>query len=638
MNDLRKVYMVQPNSKYGNSIYFPYAAGSLIAYAFKDEIIKSNYEFNGFVYKKTNIHDVVQSLDTPFLVGFSCYVWNYEYNKKLAELIKDRYPECTIVFGGHQIYKNSDILNSGYVDYCIFGEGEEAFKQILLSQIGLFSMENIHNIAYRQNSGFIFTAQAKAVIPERVSPYLEGYFDELVEEEKELVFSAILETNRGCPYKCAFCDWGNEKSKIKIYDIDIIKSEIDWMADKKIEYCYCADANFGFFDRDKDIAEYLIKKKLESGYPEKFQATYSKNKSEAVFEINKRLNEVKISKGATLSFQSMHQNVLNEIYRENMPIENFHKLMRLYNENSIATYSELILGLPGETYQSFVDGIEQLLECGQHMSINFFNCELLSNSIMNDQRYIDMHKIDYAITEQHQYHVVPNDTDITEYSKIVVSTSTMSKRDWIRSNIFSVFIRAFHNLGLLQCIAIYLYYEKGIRYIDFYSDIINKAKTDENGICRDILSWLEIKYNEVLNNSGSLTCVVSEYGELTWPLDEGAFLKIVLQYDRFYNEIEKYIQQYFDDQKIFEELILYQKNIIKTPNSKGCTLNLGYDFYKYYMNIYKNHYIPLQKTEKTIVIDSSETPTDLEEYAKKIIWYGRKGGQNIIKKVNYVGN
>ncbi len=633
---MKKIYMVQPNSQYGNSIYFPYAAGSLIAYAFNDLTIKENYKFKSFIYKKTNIDDVIASLDSPFLIGFSCYVWNYEYNKKLAEKIKSKYPECIIIFGGHQIYRQSDVLSCDYVDYCIFGEGEEAFRKILLAALNKFDLTDIPNIAYKKNGNLIFTEEKKIDIPERISPYLEGYFDTLIKDEKDLIFSAILETNRGCSNKCAFCDWGNEKAKVKIYDLNIVKAEIDWIAKNEIEYCYCADANFGLFERDRKIVEYLIKKKLTKGYPQKFQATYSKNNAETVFEINKQLNEVGMSKGATLSFQSMHQNVLDEIYRKNMPIKNFYKLMSLYAENNIATYSELILGLPGETYNSFADGIEQLLECGQHMSINFFNCELLSNSLMNNDAYIEKNKIEYAITQQHQYHVIHNETDIAEFSKIIVSTSTMSKENWIKSNILSVFIRAFHNLGLLQCIAIYLYYEKKVRYIDFYESIINWAMTNENSICGSIYYWLKTKYEQIINNSGALTCIVPEFGELTWPLDEGAFLKIILQYDDFYKEMKLFLKNYFDNDTLFEELFTYQKNIIKTPYSKGCTICQKYDFYNYFSNIYKNSYSPLKVQKNKIHIDSSDTPKNFEKYAKEVIWYGRKGGQNIIKNVNYI--
>ena len=120
--------MVQPNSQYGNSVYFPYAAGSLIAYAFKNESIGSEYSFKGFVYKKIDIDKVLASMEEPYFVGFSCYVWNYEYNKVLAQKIKEKYPQCKIAFGGHQVARESDILKTDYVDYCLFGEGEEIFK------------------------------------------------------------------------------------------------------------------------------------------------------------------------------------------------------------------------------------------------------------------------------------------------------------------------------------------------------------------------------------------------------------------------------------------------------------------------------------------------------------------------------
>lgn len=365
---MKNIYMVQPNAQYGNSIYFPYAAGCLIAYSFSDASVRNEYDFKGFFYKKSDIEDVVSRLQNPYLIGFSCYVWNYEYNKALAARIKQVYPDCLIVFGGHQVNKTSDILQENYVDFCIFGEGEEIFRSLLCSLGDTKKIENICNIAYRKDGKFIFTPTCRIPIPERVSPYLFGCFDTLVKEERELVFSAILETNRGCPNKCAFCDWGNEKARVKLYDLQTVKAEIDWMAANKIEYCYCADANFGLFERDTKIVDYLIAVNSRCGYPQKFQATYSKNNPETVFEINKRLNDARMSKGATLSFQSMHQHVLDNIYRKNMPIESFHNLMSLYNKNAIGTVSDLplVAGCPGCTVEeresSFTDMIRIALE------------------------------------------------------------------------------------------------------------------------------------------------------------------------------------------------------------------------------------------------------------------------------------
>lgn len=632
---MKNIYMAQPNSQYGNSIYFPYAVGSLIAYSFKNDTLKNEYSLKELIYKKEDISDIISRLDSPFVFGFSCYIWNFEFNKQLAEAVKKAFPDCKIVFGGHQVSQSSEIMNADYADYVLFGEGEESFKQLLMSLAGEGDVENIPNIAYKCGGVMKFTKNAEITIPERISPYDEGYFDAIVKEE-ELDFSAILETNRGCPNKCTFCDWGNIKSKIKLYDIETVKKEIDWMSENKIEYCYCADSNFGMFERDIEIVDYIIRKHKETGYPQKFQATYSKNNPETVFKITKMLNLAGMSKGATLSFQSMHQNVLDKIYRKNMPIENFKKLMSLYNENGISAYSELIICLPGETYESFKDGIEQLLEAGQHMSINFFNCELLANSTMNTPEYVEYHKIEYATTELQQYHVVPDEKMSPELSRIVVSTEDMPREMWLKSNILSVFIRAFHNLGLLQSVAIYLFYEKQVKYTDFYCSLIEWSKTNPSTVCGKIYYWLFDKYSEVLQNKGSLTCIEPDFGEITWPLDEGAFLKAVKDYDEFLCETEEFIKKYFDDDTVFRDLMQYQTSIVKTPYSKKKILNLDYDWYCYFKEVYSNSYMPLAKRKNTLEINADNIPSDFEKYAKQIVWFGRKGGQNIITDIRYI--
>ena len=632
---MNKIYMVQPNSQYGNSIYFPYAAGSLIAYAFENETVQKYYRFGAFTYKKTDIAEVVSSMDDPFLVGFSCYVWNYEYNKALAKAVKEAFPQCRIVFGGHQVHEKDDVIRTDYCDYLLLGEGEESFLRLLLSLVGEESVENVPALVYKKDGVVTRTAREITGIPERVSPYLKGLFDELVETEP-LSFSAILETNRGCPNRCAFCDWGNIKAKVKQFDAAMVKAEIDWMSEHKIEYCYCSDANFGLFARDEDFIDYMIQKHEKTGYPQKFQATYSKNNPETVFRINKRINDSGMSKGATLSFQSMTQSVLDNIYRKNMPLEKFHELMMLYNSNGIPAYSEIILGLPGESYQTFRDGIENLLECGQHMAINFFNCELLKNSIMSDPDYIEKYAIRSVRTEQHQYHVVPDAQAIREYSDIVVSTCSMTPEMWIRCNILSVFVRTFHNLGLLQCIAIYLYYEKNVQYMDFYEALIAWAQDNPESVLGKQHRWLSDKYTEILNGDGSLTCTVPQFGDLTWPLEEGVFLHVVLDYDTFYAQLTAFLKTYFDEDGLFDDLLHYQKAVVKTPYERRITLDLDYDFYAFFSAIYAKGYEPLRRTHNRILLDASDVSPDFRQYAQKTIWFGRKGGQNIISDIRYL--
>jgi hypothetical protein len=63
----KRIYMAQPNSQYGNSVYFPYAAGCLIAYAFEDEKVSEEFSFEGFLYKKDDIDKAVEKMENPFL-------------------------------------------------------------------------------------------------------------------------------------------------------------------------------------------------------------------------------------------------------------------------------------------------------------------------------------------------------------------------------------------------------------------------------------------------------------------------------------------------------------------------------------------------------------------------------------------
>ena len=382
--------------------------------------------------------------------------------------------------------------------------------------------------------------------------------------------------------------------------------------------------------------DYLIQRHNETGFPQKFQATYSKNNPDTVFVLNKKLNEAGMSKGATLSFQSMSEDVLAKIYRKNMPLDNFKRLMRLYNENGIAAYSELILGLPGETYESFREGLELLLENGQHMSINIFNCELLNNSIMNDPAYIEAYGIRTARIEQHQYHIVPYKVGVQEYSNIVVSTSAMPPDKWIDSNILGIFVRAFHNLGLLQCFAIYLFYEKNIPYMTFYEDLIEWAKNNPETTVGRIYSWLYGRFEEILQSKGALTWQDDAFGPLTWPFEESVFLMTIKEEKKYREEIILFAEGFFEDKELFADLLRYQHAVLKRPGIVKENYTFSYDWFAYFSQVYDNKHIQLEKKRNRIEIDPGFIASGLPEYAKQIIWFGRKGNKNVITSIRYI--
>jgi hypothetical protein len=127
------------------------------------------------------------------------------------------------------------------------------------------------------------------------------------------------------------------------------------------------------------------------------------------------------------------------------------------------------LGFPGETYDSFVNGLCEALDLGQHNSINVHFCEVLPNARMAQQEYLDKFGIKTVTSALSQPHCESDNEDyMSGCSRIVVETETMSRDEWKRACRFSACLVAMHNYGLLSCFAIfYSHNEKNLSYHDF---------------------------------------------------------------------------------------------------------------------------------------------------------------------------
>ena len=307
---MKNIYMLQPCDTHGSgkneSAYLPYATGLLIAYAFQNETVRANYRMKRFIYKKEDLDEAIGSMDEPALVGFSTYLWNFEYNVAFARRLKERYPDCVIVFGGHNVYNHSaEQLNEyPFIDFLIHGEGEPAFLGLLLHLCTDGDFSSVPNLSYRKDGVAVKNPMEKFCTVDYPSPYLEGWFDEILEND-DLVFSALMETNRGCPFHCAYCDWGCTDSFVKCFPMERVLAEIEWFGKNRIAFLWGADANFGAFERDEQITDKLIETRKQYGYPERIRTNYAKNQYERVFRISRKLESVGLTKeGATLSFHS----------------------------------------------------------------------------------------------------------------------------------------------------------------------------------------------------------------------------------------------------------------------------------------------------------------------------------------------
>lgn len=626
----KNVYFAQVCGIYGNSAYLPYGAGAIIANCLKYPEIKAVYNFPEILFIRENIDLAISKYKDPYIAAFSCNIWNTEYNKTLAKRVKEMFPECIIIFGGHNIGKDDKFLRTEpYIDILSFGEGEETFAD-LLKKLPTGDISDVKSIAYRKDDEIITTPRGYyGDLSSFPSPYTAGIFDNIIEKYKDLQLDAILETNRGCPYSCAYCAW-DDTGKMRLFPIEKVKAEIEWMAKNKVRFLVCSDSNFGLFERDFEVTDALVEAKRKYGYPQFFRVCYEKNSAERVFQICKTLNAEGMDKGATISFQTLCPEALENIGRKNLTLEHFSGLMKKYNEAGIPAYSELILGLPGETSESFGKGVCTLIKNGQHNNTVVFSCEILPSAPMAEEEYLKKFKIETVKVNYMTLHgAADSKIDIGESCEIVRSTYSMDRDSWVKAYMFSIYIQAFHAFPIIRNFAIYLYEDTKTEYYDFYTEFIEYLLKSP-GYLGDVCRKINIKLDDSLQDGKYY--VNPKIGNINWALEEGVFLEAVYDFEKSREEIMPYLRRFDIPEDIFEDLTKYQTAMLRKPYEKEHSVELKYDFPSYFNNVYSRNYQPLQKRKTLIKFTPERTFDDFETYAREIVWYGRRKEAALYKK------
>lgn len=627
---MKNVFFVQIIVDYGKTMYLPYAAGTIIANCMQFPEITSEFAFPDILFKREKLNTSLEKIKDPFMVAFSCNIWNIEYNKALAKLVKEKYPECIIVFGGHSAGQDGKLLNEeSYIDIIVQGEGETVFAE-LLKKIPAGKLEDVNSIAYRKNGQIVVTPKScKEDLSKLPSPYTAGVFDSIVEKYKDYQLDVIIETNRGCPYSCAYCAW-DDTGKMRLFPIEKVKAEIEWMAKNKVRFLVCSDSNFGLFERDFEVTDALVEAKRKYGYPQFFRVCYEKNSAERVFQICKTLNAEGMDKGATISFQTLCPEALENIGRKNLTLEHFSGLMKKYNEAGIPAYSELILGLPGETSESFGKGVCTLIKNGQHNNTVVFSCEILPSAPMAEEEYLKKFKIETVKVNYMTLHgAADSKIDIGERCEIVRSTYSMDRDSWVKAYMFSIYIQAFHAFPIIRNFAIYLYEDTKTEYYDFYTEFIEYLLKSP-GYLGDVCRKINIKLDDSLQDGKYY--VNPKIGNINWALEEGVFLEAVYDFEKSREEIMPYLRRFDIPEDIFEDLTKYQTAMLRKPYEKEHSVELKYDFPSYFNNVYSRNYQPLQKRKTLIKFTPERTFDDFETYAREIVWYGRRKEAALYKK------
>lgn len=392
------VGLVQMSQRFFNQSFLPYSVALLQAHVQAHSSCPSRYLFLLPVFWLESVSAACDKLIAADVVGLSVYVWNIQRSLALAAALKRRKPQIRILLGGPQVPDRAEDFLRAHpqVDLCFHGPGEDSFLAFL-EQWPFFEPEALAGVSWLDAAGRFHTrpqAPWRRDLSQAASPYLMGCLDPLLALYPRESWIAPWETNRGCPFSCAFCDWGSATgSQVLRFPLPRLEAEMAWFGARRIASLFCCDANFGLLPRDESLIESLIQVHRQTGFPRDIHTQSAKNATERVYRIQKRLSEAGLSRGATLSFQTLDTQALRDIQRENISLASYRELQRRFKQEGVPTYTDLLIGVPGESLASFAAGLEAVIRGGQHEQVRFYEISLLPNAPMAQPEYRRQHQL-----------------------------------------------------------------------------------------------------------------------------------------------------------------------------------------------------------------------------------------------------
>jgi len=370
---------------------------------------------------------------TPDMIAFSVLGWNYRSFTALSETFKQLNPDGWVVFGGNHVANQGDRVFREHldVDVVVNGEGELTFQDLLLAYLGGRSkheLSDVDGISYRDGAGAVVTTgtrpriQDLSAIP---SPVLTNVVP-LVDRHGQFRYDvALMETNRGCPYSCAFCYWGGAiGQKVRTFPRDRLREELEVFAFHKVDTVVLCDANFGMLPADQQFVDDLIEMRARYGYPRALETSWAKNKSKVFYRIVETLKEHGMCSSLTLALQTLNDAALTGMRRRNMRVNDWEDLVEWLRAANLDCYAELIWGAPGETYESFLEGYDRL---ARHVPrIATYPLIVLPNTSYHEHR------------DEHGFVTVRGERDDFEY---VIATKDISLEDNERMQRFLLWAR-----------------------------------------------------------------------------------------------------------------------------------------------------------------------------------------------------
>jgi radical SAM superfamily enzyme YgiQ (UPF0313 family) len=436
---------------------FPLNIGLIAAHA--KNVFGDNVEIALFKYPQ-ELREAIAARP-PQVLGCSNYTWNSNLSYHFASWSKSIDRNIVTIFGGTNYPFSADrqqvfLAQRPNLDIHVYYEGEIAFSGILGRMLSV-----THGAIFDQSlpgcqfidrkTGQFITGQALPRIRELdaiPSPYVTGLLDKFFDGH----LTPLVETARGCPFRCNFCNAGDTYfNKVNLFSDDYVREELSYIARRAAEtgvgHVTFADNNFGMIPRDSRTAELLHTLHEKYQWPSSISMWTGKNSKERVIDVTRLLGD---TLSISMSVQSMDGEVLRNIRRDNIKLDHYRKIAESLNEQGRPQHAEAIMPLPGETFRSHIDGLNELLDTNVSRVLSHTLQMLHGTPYKDDSAYCQAHGY---VTK---YRVVPldfshlDDEYVFDVEEVGVATNTLSFSEYVEARKYLLVIDLCYNSGVFD--------------------------------------------------------------------------------------------------------------------------------------------------------------------------------------------
>jgi radical SAM superfamily enzyme YgiQ (UPF0313 family) len=380
---IRSVWLVQlpipplgPEPIRGN---VPLAAAYLKLWA-EGKGLRSYYDIQLFPPAEANVlgdRALVAALADrePWLVGFTCYVWNIERTLWIARELKQLRPEVRIVLGGPEITADNEwVLATDAYDFAVIGEGEQTFTQLLLALLEDEAAQDIPiaGLYLPPASGPRFDPARcpafRTPMPDLNalgSPYRAGILD--VADEEML----LLETIRGCRFQCKFCYYPKAYDTLYFLAPEAVRVELAHAAERGAREVVLLDPTL---NQRKNFAAFL--RLLADGNPGQCFRYFGELRAEGITDETAALLRHANFTEVEVGLQSIEPEAMTRMDRKNN-LHAFERGVRAMLREGIKVKVDLIVGLPGDTIESVRRGLHYVRDQGLYAEVQVFHLSVL---------------------------------------------------------------------------------------------------------------------------------------------------------------------------------------------------------------------------------------------------------------------